>query len=111
MENIKTQRLNSDIFRVLTIAVQQKLNDAALDGVSILRIDINGNLSEVKVYVGIAGDHAAGLAALERANGFLRGELAQNIRMKQVPKLKFVIDKGVENAARVEELLKRIHGN
>jgi ribosome-binding factor A len=49
------------------------------------------------------------LDALERASGFLRNEIAQNVKMKQAPRLRFILDKGIENAARVEELLAQIN--
>jgi len=95
-------RINSDILRVLTIAIQQKMKDNLLDGVTILRVETTADLSECKVYVN------DGIDALNKASGFLRNEIAQNIKMKQAPRLRFLVDKGIENAARVEELLKQI---
>ena len=99
MDNKRIQRINTDIFRVLTEALQQKVGDDNLANVQILRVETTADLSEAKVYV------SGGLNSLEKAAGYLRNEIAQRIRMKKAPALRFVIDKGVENAARVEEIL------
>ena len=108
-DNRKIQRINSDILRILSVAIQQKMYDENFDGISILRVETTADLSEAKVYVAIKGDKNEIMGALERANGFLRNEVAQVVNMKQTPRLRFIADKGVENAARVEELLQKIN--
>ena len=95
-------RVNSDIERVLTIAIQQKMKDDALANVIITRVETTADIGQTTVYVN------GYLNALERASGTLRNEIAQNVKMKQAPRLKFVLDKGIENAARVDELLAQI---
>ena len=49
------------------------------------------------------------VAALNRAAGFLRRELAPRLRLKHQPELRFVWDEGEERAARIEELLAEDH--
>lgn len=50
------------------------------------------------------------VAALNRAAGFLRRELAPRLRLKHQPELRFVWDEGAERAARIEELLAEDRG-
>jgi ribosome-binding factor A len=45
------------------------------------------------------------VAALNRASGFLRRELAPRLQLKHQPELRFVWDEGEERAARIEALL------
>jgi ribosome-binding factor A len=45
------------------------------------------------------------VAALNRAAGFLRRELAPRLRLRHQPELRFVWDEGEERAARIEALL------
>jgi len=96
-------RINSDITRVLTVAIQQKMKDESLADVVITRVETTADMGQTTVYV---NGH---LNALEKASGTLRNEIAQNVKMKQAPRLKFVLDKGIENAARVDELLAQIN--
>ena len=55
-----------------------------------------------------AGAQAKVVAALNRASGFLRRELAARIELKHQPELRFFWDEGVDRAARIEELLSEI---
>jgi len=90
--NTHIQRVNSDIIRLL-----RSLTDA-----NITRVETTADFGECKVWV--EGD----VAKLEKSAGYLRTEIANSIKMKKTPVLRFIKDKGIENAARVEELLKVI---
>jgi ribosome-binding factor A len=48
------------------------------------------------------------LAALERAAGFVRHELAPRLGLREMPELRFVLDTSIERGARVEELLRKL---
>jgi ribosome-binding factor A len=89
-------RINTDIFRVLTVANPFDAH--------ILRVEATPDLSVAKVFVNKDADKFAQKA------GFFRNEIAQNINLRKVPNLKFIIDDGEKNTARVEELLKIING-
>ena len=106
-------RANSDIMRVLTTAIAQRVAGGDMSGVSIISVDTSPDYSVCRVHVDISGDEAAKqqtFAELERASGFLRGEIAKSVRMRQTPQLRFLLDRGRENAERVEELLSQIKG-
>ena len=91
--NTHVQRINADIMRLL-----RSLTDA-----NITRVETTADFSECKVWV-----EESDLANLEKRSGFLRTEIAHSIQMKKTPILRFMVDKGLENAARVDELLKQI---
>jgi ribosome-binding factor A len=61
--------------------------------------------------VSVPGDDAEKTRALEglqSAAGFLRSRAARALTTRTVPELHFELDKGVEHAARIEELLESI---
>jgi ribosome-binding factor A len=51
-------------------------------------------------------DSAAVAAAFERHRKFLRGEIARSINLKFAPEIRFRIDKGAIEAARIDALLR-----
>ncbi|MCL2846927.1 MAG: 30S ribosome-binding factor RbfA [Firmicutes bacterium] len=111
MSNVKVQRTNSDILRVVTTTIQQKLGNDALVGVHVLGVDTSSDFSVARISVEIPGDDAAkrrGIQELERASGFIRNEIASRVQLRQTPQLRFILDRGAENASRVEELLQQI---
>ncbi|MDR0462044.1 MAG: 30S ribosome-binding factor RbfA [Christensenellaceae bacterium] len=95
-------RINTDIFRVLTTALQNKLHGDSFLDVHILRVEASADLSSARVYVNIKAKE------MEAHNGFFRNEIAQSINLRKVPNLRFIVDDGEKNTARVEELLKQI---
>ena len=100
MENRKIQRINSDIYRIIASYVAE--HGIATD---VIEVQTSADLSVAKVFV------TAELENLENVATFLRGEIARRLNLRTTPKLKFIRDRGRENAARVEELLTQLKGN
>ena len=98
MENRKIQRINSDIYRIIASYVAEQ--GIATD---VIEVQTSSDLSVAKVFV------TAELENLENVATFLRGEIARRMNLRNTPKLKFIKDRGRENAARVEELLGQIN--
>ena len=98
MENRKIQRINSDIYRIIASYVAE--NGIATD---VIEVQTSADLSTAKVFV------TAELENLENVATFLRGEIARRMNLRNTPKLKFIRDRGRENATRVEELLGQIN--
>jgi len=99
----RIERVNADILRVLTITLRQKIDNADLSGVSILRVETSSNLDNAKVFVNRGAD------VLAKVNGIFRNEIARTLNLRRVPLLRFIVDEGQKNADRVEELLGEIH--
>lgn len=75
---------------------------------SVMAVRTSPDLRHAKVYLAISGtpeDRQAVLAGLERAQGFLRGELGRSIRLRYSPELHFFLDETIESAARIDEIL------
>jgi ribosome-binding factor A len=110
--NYSKQRTNSEIYRAFCIALSTRANNPSLCGAAVLRTELNADGSCVRVYLSADGDEAQQqkiFNAFKRSSGFFRTEIANTISLRRVPKLFFVMDRGSENAGRVEELLQQIH--
>jgi ribosome-binding factor A len=99
MDNRRLQRINSDIYRIIATFIAERGVRA-----EVTDVQTAADLSEAKVFV------SAELETLENAAGFLRGEIARRLNLRHTPKIKFIKDRGHENAERVEELLEQIKG-
>jgi len=110
MSNIKIQRTNSDILRILSVTLREKMA-TDFSAVTILNVDTSADYAFARISVEVSGDDVTKnnvFAELERASGFLRNEIASRVKLRQTPQLRFVLDRGRENASRVEELLNQI---
>ena len=50
-------------------------------------------------------EREAMLAALEKANGYIRSLLAQRLKIRKVPELRFSLDNSLEYGAKIEKIL------
>ncbi len=55
--------------------------------------------------MGDEDEKARTMEGLHSAKGFLRTSLAQALTLKNVPELRFVLDRGLEHAARIDRIL------
>jgi|GEM_PF-896826 len=104
VKNNFMERTNADLMRVLTLALRQRMNDESLLNVNILRVEASADLGTARIFV------TGGADALNASTGFFRNEIAQNMKIRRVPNLRFVVDAGQANADRIEELLRQAKG-
>ncbi len=85
--------------------------DIADMSITVTEVRISPDLRNATAYVTPlgGGDDALMLAALNRCAGFLRGRIGSMVRLRNTPKIAFVADKSFENAAHIDELLRRVH--
>ena len=109
----KTQaRLNEDMKREL-IAIIGNMKDPALQGglLTVTRAEVAPDQSTCKVYVSVLGGDAGtagAVAALERAKGHVRSEIASRMHIRRSPELLFVADGSAEYADHINKLLKEL---
>lgn len=103
----RTDRLASQIQQVLAVAVQRESRMDDLHGVVITGVDVTSDLSLARVhYYLMSGDPEAVAAALEKARGFLRRRVGEEIRARVTPELRFLVDKSIDHGRRIEEILR-----
>lgn len=92
-----------------------ELQNPRLAGVLVTRVEMTDDLQIATVFVrlGAGGDErparTAVLRALESASGRLRREVAQAVRLRYAPALRFRYDEGLDATRRIEEVLAEIH--
>jgi ribosome-binding factor A len=75
--------------------------------VTVTRVDISPDLRNATAYVTpFGGGQADALtAALNRAAGYLRGQLAQEVKLRYAPGLHFEVDRSFDHASQIDRLL------
>lgn len=103
----RAERVAGSMRRELARLVQQEIKDPGLGFVSVSDVEVARDLAHARVYVTVFDEEKApeSLAALNRAAGFLRRRLGQEMRIRAVPELHFYHDASVETGARMDELI------
>lgn len=108
MTGHRVARLNEQLRRELTELIQEEVRDPRASGAIIMGVDVTSDLSYARVYVTAPGDETARhhvLEGLQAAASFLRGELSRRLHIRRSPELRFELDRSLDRARRIEDLL------
>jgi ribosome-binding factor A len=104
----RSRRVEHQIQRILAELLMREVKDPRAHGLSITAVDMSSDLSVARVYISLLDPDDSpepALDALAKAAGFLRKQLARQLRLRQVPELRFLHD---ESAARASEISRLI---
>ncbi len=98
----RTERIGNLIRGIVSEAIQQRLSDPRIAPVtSITYVDVSADLSLARIHVSVLATpprRELCITALQHAAGRLRGAVAEQVRMRQVPRLEFVLDDSLQRA-------------
>jgi len=89
--------------------LKEDIRDPRVQSVVLTGIKITDDLSLARVYFTFMNDVVNKediLHGLQSASGFIRRELSKKIRMRRIPNLEFKFDTVLEDAYRVDDLLR-----
>lgn len=122
----RAQRVADQIQRILADLIQREIRDPRLGMISVTGVDVSRDFSYATVYVTVmsagTGHHNIGtrlkdmtaedqenikqnLQILNRAAGFLRGQLARSLSLRVIPNLKFRYDESIGDGQYLSSLI------
>ena len=107
----RPEQMAETLRQVITDAMARELRDPRVGFVTVTGVLVTNDLSHARVMVSVPGEDAEKARALEglqSADGFLRSRAARALTTRTVPELHFELDRGLEHAARINELLNTI---
>ncbi|WP_036225213.1 30S ribosome-binding factor RbfA [Mesoaciditoga lauensis] len=108
----RREMMESEIMQVLSTAVRN-MKDPRLEGiVSVTRVELSKDLRYAKVYISVFENDEEKrkevFNVIEKAKGYLKTQVAKNIRTFKAPEITLIDDRGIENAFEMEKLFKKI---
>lgn len=97
------QLLKQEIARIIG-----DLKDPRIGFATVMDVRTSPDLRHARVFVSVLGsqdEKQVALDALTGARGFIRSRVGQEVTLKYLPELHFELDRTLEQAARIEELL------
>ncbi len=109
----KKKRLEGDIQRLLSQGIQRVVKDPRLgELINVTEVSITEDIKYAKVYVSVIGseeERTQSIAILNKASGHIRKFLSGALTVRYTPELQFVLDKGIENTIRINQLLQSLN--
>ena len=109
---LRMKRINDRIKQVLSILLISKIDDPRLTGVSVTDVKVDRELDFANIYVSSldgAKSSREVIAGLNHARGYLKHEIAQEVDLRVMPRLRFLWDPTPEKADRIDTLLAQLH--
>lgn len=111
-DEARARKLADRIKVIIAKRLERGLRDPRIGFVTITDVRVTGDLQHASVFYTVYGsdqEREDSAAALKAATGMLRTEVGKNITSRLTPSLEFIADAIPENAAQIEDLLRRAH--
>lgn len=109
---VRVEKIQELIKEQVSAIIMREVKDPRIGFVTVTEVDISSDLKNAKIYVSLLGSPKQMKDSWEGLNsslGFIRRELAQRIRIKFMPEIKFCVDTSLEYSAHIQEILTKIH--
>ena len=104
----RTEQVGDEIQRILGDVIQNEVKDPRVGFVTVTGVTVTPDMSRANVRLSIMGDEAERketMKALERARGFLRRRVGEEVTLRTVPEIVLHLDRSLDHAMRITELL------
>ncbi len=94
--------------------LRRGLKDPRIGFVTITDVEVSSDLRQARVFYSVVGgedERAATRKGLDSATGFVQSHVGKQLRLRNTPIIEFRYDPSLEQAARIERLLKETHEN
>ncbi|NIS75635.1 MAG: 30S ribosome-binding factor RbfA [Deltaproteobacteria bacterium] len=94
--------------------ISREMKDPGLKMVTVTHVKLTKDLRDAEIFYSVLGneeDVGKTERILDRASGFIRGELGRTLRIKRIPHLSFKYDDSFEKGIKIERLMREITGD
>ena len=105
------ERLEQDVRIALSDIIMNEVKEPSVTGlISVTDVKITPDQKYAKVYVSIFGKSNKNkvIEALKKASGFIKKELGNRVRMRNMPVLIFELDDSMEYGAHMDRVIKEV---
>ncbi|HET6764240.1 MAG TPA: 30S ribosome-binding factor RbfA [Longimicrobiaceae bacterium] len=105
----RTDRINEQLKQEIAVLVRDQVRDPRVGLATVTAVECSPELDHAKVYVTTLGsddDRAAVIEGLRSASPFIRSQLGRRLHMRRIPELHFEYDRVLQEALRIERLLR-----
>lgn len=107
----RRERLGSLIEQVISDLIRQMKDPRVAGLVSVTRVQVTPDARSARIFISVMGveeQRRSTMRAIENATGFLRSRLGEQLTIRHVPELQFVLDRSLEQGDRVISLINTI---
>ena len=111
MSSQRPGRVQEAIRQETSKIVHVEMKDPRIGFITITKVDLTKDLRYARIYFSILGEDKAkklALKGLNSAKGYIKGLLADRIKLRFMPEIVFAIDESLEHAKHIYDILDQI---
>ena len=107
----RTLQVSDEMQRILSEVIQYELKDPRVGFATVVGVNMSADLQHATVRISVMDEtqRADTMEALQRARGFMRRRVAQELRhLRAVPELHIVLDTSLDYSIHIDEVLRQV---
>lgn len=108
----RPERVQEAMRQEISLIVQNEIKDPRLGFLTITAVELTPDLRFARVYFSTLGEQKEkrlALKGLRSAKGYIKGRLADKIKLRYMPEIEFKIDESLERTRVVDDILRNWH--
>lgn len=110
--SVKNTRINGEVQRVLAEIIRGEIKDPRIAPMtSVVAVEVAPDLKTCKAWISVLGDEKAQadtLDGLKSAEGYIRGQLARTINLRNTPQITFIMDQSIAYGVSMSKLIDEV---
>lgn len=110
--SVKNTRINGEVQRVLAEIIRSGIKDPRIAPLtSVVSVEVAPDLKTCKAWISVLGDEKAQKSTLEglrSAEGYIRGQLARTINLRNTPQITFIMDQSIAYGVNMSRLIDEV---
>lgn len=113
--SVKNTRINGEVQKVLADIIRGGIKDPRISPLtSVVAVEVAPDLKTCKAWISVLGDEKAiedTLAGLKSAEGYIKGQLARKINLRNTPEIHFIMDQSIAYGVSMSKLIDDVNKN
>ena len=111
MSRLRPERVQEALRQEISKVALEEIKDPRIGFLTITKVELTKDLRYAKVYFSVLGgtkEKALALKGLNSAKGYIKGMVADRIKLRMVPEISFRIDESIEHTKEIYDLFEKI---
>lgn len=113
--SVKNTRINGEVQKVLADIIRGGIKDPRISPLtSVVAVEVAPDLKTCKAWISVLGDDKViedTLAGLKSAGGYIKGQLAKKLNLRNTPEIHFIMDQSIAYGVSMSKLIDDVNKN
>ncbi len=108
----RSRKAEIDLKREISFIINNKVKDPRVGFITITDTRLSSDFKCLDVFVSIMGEYeniSSSLKVLKKCCGFIQKNLSRRLKLKNVPRIRFLYDKSVDEGMRISNILENLN--